>query len=126
MLVTHPSGMFKLGEKGLSRDREAQPVAMSSTLTQARPNIKRLLLGGLATDCLHTSCSPEASRLILQRRKDNRWRLIEVKSTTDLKDHHLEDVAIQSRFVFSRIAKEHATSKCGTWKANRIEVSKEP
>jgi predicted RecB family nuclease len=36
---------------------------------------------------------------ILQRRRDNRWRLIEVKSTTDLKDHHLEDVAIQSRVV---------------------------
>jgi hypothetical protein len=36
---------------------------------------------------------------ILQRRKDNRWRLIEVKSTTDLKDHHLEDVAIQTRVV---------------------------
>lgn len=36
---------------------------------------------------------------ILQRRKDNRWRLIEVKSTTDLKDQHLDDVAIQSRVV---------------------------
>jgi hypothetical protein len=34
---------------------------------------------------------------ILQRRRDKRWRLIEVKSTTDLKDHHLEDVAIQSQ-----------------------------
>jgi hypothetical protein len=32
---------------------------------------------------------------VLQRRKDERWRLIEVKSTTDVKDHHLEDVAIQ-------------------------------
>jgi len=36
---------------------------------------------------------------ILHRFRDNRWRLIEVKSTTDLKDHHLEDVAIQSRVV---------------------------
>ena len=36
---------------------------------------------------------------ILHRRRDNRWRLIEVKSTADLKDHHLEDVAIQSRVV---------------------------
>jgi predicted RecB family nuclease len=33
---------------------------------------------------------------ILQRRKENRWRLVEVKSTADLKDYHLEDVAIQS------------------------------
>ena len=36
---------------------------------------------------------------ILHRRKDGRWRLIEVKSTTDLKDYHVEDVAIQSRVV---------------------------
>jgi len=36
---------------------------------------------------------------VLQRRLDGRWRLIEVKSTTDLKDHHLEDVAIQYRVV---------------------------
>src|ERR1039458_7180148 len=36
---------------------------------------------------------------ILQRRRDNRWRLIEVKSTADLKEHHLEDVAIQHRVV---------------------------
>jgi len=36
---------------------------------------------------------------ILQRRRDGRWRLIEVKSTTDIKDHHLEDVAIQARVV---------------------------
>ncbi|HXW92953.1 MAG TPA: DUF2779 domain-containing protein [Terriglobales bacterium] len=36
---------------------------------------------------------------MLQRRRDGRWRLIEVKSTTDLKDHHLEDVAIQHRVV---------------------------
>jgi predicted RecB family nuclease len=33
---------------------------------------------------------------ILQRRKENHWRLVEVKSTADLKDYHLEDVAIQS------------------------------
>lgn len=32
---------------------------------------------------------------VLHRRKDERWRLIEVKSTTEVKDHHLEDVAIQ-------------------------------
>jgi hypothetical protein len=36
---------------------------------------------------------------MLQRRRDNRWRLLEVKSTTDLKEHHLDDVAIQSRVV---------------------------
>jgi predicted RecB family nuclease len=36
---------------------------------------------------------------ILQRRRGQRWRLIEVKSTTDVKDHHLDDVAIQHRVV---------------------------
>ena len=36
---------------------------------------------------------------VLHRRKDERWRLIEVKSTTDAKDHHLDDVAIQHRVV---------------------------
>lgn len=36
---------------------------------------------------------------ILQRRRDQRWRLIEVKSTTDVKDHHFDDVAIQHRVV---------------------------
>ena len=36
---------------------------------------------------------------ILHRRQDGRWRLIEVKSTTEVKDHHLEDVGIQYRVV---------------------------
>jgi predicted RecB family nuclease len=36
---------------------------------------------------------------ILQRRRDQRWRLIEVKSTTAAKDYHLGDVAIQHRVV---------------------------
>jgi predicted RecB family nuclease len=34
---------------------------------------------------------------VLHRRKDERWRLIEVKSTTEVKDHHLKDIAIQHR-----------------------------
>ena len=36
---------------------------------------------------------------ILHRRQDQRWRLIEVKSTTDIKEHHVDDVAIQHRVV---------------------------
>ncbi len=36
---------------------------------------------------------------VLHRRRDGRWRLIEVKSTTDVRDHHLDDVAIQYRVV---------------------------
>jgi len=46
---------------------------------------------------------------ILHRRRDNRWRLIEVKSTTDLKEHHLDDVAIQHRIV-SRCGLDLASS----------------
>jgi hypothetical protein len=37
--------------------------------------------------------------ILHRRRRDGRWRLIEVKSTTDVKDHHIEDVAIQYRVV---------------------------
>ena len=36
---------------------------------------------------------------VLHRRRDGRWRLIEVKSSTDLKDYYLDDMAIQSRVV---------------------------
>jgi predicted RecB family nuclease len=36
---------------------------------------------------------------ILHRRMDARFRLIEVKSTTEIKDHQLEDVGIQHRVV---------------------------
>ena len=33
---------------------------------------------------------------VLQRRKENVWRLVEVKSASDLKDQYVKDVAIQS------------------------------
>ena len=36
---------------------------------------------------------------ILHRRRDLRWRLIEVKSTADVKEEHLNDVGIQYRVV---------------------------
>jgi predicted RecB family nuclease len=36
---------------------------------------------------------------ILHRRKDGRWRVIEVKSSASMKDEHVEDVAIQYRVV---------------------------
>jgi hypothetical protein len=37
--------------------------------------------------------------LRVDRRRDGRWRLIEVKSTTDIRDHHVGDIAIQHRVV---------------------------
>jgi predicted RecB family nuclease len=46
---------------------------------------------------------------ILHRRRDNRWRLIEVKSTADLKEQHLDDIAIQHR-VLSRCGLDLASS----------------
>lgn len=36
---------------------------------------------------------------VLHRRRDGRWRLIEVKSTTAVRDHHIEDVGIQYRIL---------------------------
>jgi hypothetical protein len=36
---------------------------------------------------------------ILQRRTENQWRLVEVKSTAALKDHHVDDLAIQKWVV---------------------------
>lgn len=36
---------------------------------------------------------------VLHRRADGRWRLIEVKSSTSVKEEHLDDVGIQSRVV---------------------------
>lgn len=36
---------------------------------------------------------------VLHRRRDGRWRLIEVKSSTSVKEEHLDDVGIQYRVV---------------------------
>jgi len=36
---------------------------------------------------------------VLHRRRDGRWRLVEVKSSTSVKVEHLDDVGIQSRVV---------------------------
>lgn len=36
---------------------------------------------------------------ILQRRRDGRWRLMEVKSSASLREEHLDDVAIQYRVI---------------------------
>jgi hypothetical protein len=56
---------------------------------------------------------------VLQRRRDKRWRLIEVKSTADLKEHHLDDVAIQYR-VLSRSGLDVAS--CSLAHVNRSYV----
>jgi predicted RecB family nuclease len=37
---------------------------------------------------------------VLHRQRDGRWRLVEVKSSTAVKEQHLDDVAIQYRVLF--------------------------
>jgi hypothetical protein len=39
---------------------------------------------------------------VLHRRKDGRWRVVEVKSCTSVKEEHLDDVAIQYRVLSRR------------------------
>jgi predicted RecB family nuclease len=56
---------------------------------------------------------------VLHRRADGRWRLIEVKSTSDLKDHHIEDVGIQYRVV-TRCGVDLATACLGHINRNYI------
>jgi predicted RecB family nuclease len=56
---------------------------------------------------------------ILHRRRDGRWRLIEIKSTTDVRDHHPEDVAIQYSVV-SRCGLDVATACLGHINRNYI------
>jgi hypothetical protein len=56
---------------------------------------------------------------VLHRRRDGRWRLIEVKSTSDVKDHHIEDVGIQYRVVM-RCGVDLATACLGHINRNYI------
>src|SRR5437868_10090729 len=56
---------------------------------------------------------------VLQRRRKKRWRLLEVKSTTRVKDHHLYEVAIQ-RLVLSRCGLN--LGSCGLMYINRNYV----
>lgn len=48
---------------------------------------------------------------ILQRRRDGRWRLVEVKSSTAVKEQHEDDVAIQYRVVSHHPARLTQLSK---------------
>jgi predicted RecB family nuclease len=49
---------------------------------------------------------------ILQRRPGNRWRLIEAKSTTRVKDEHYRDVAIQKYVSLSLSFTELPSCSC--------------
>ena len=83
--------MFPGGVAIESRDRE-QAIRVTRELI-ANPEVPAIFEGAFE----HRDVFVRVD--ILQRRRDQRWRLIEVKSTTAVKDHHLDDVAIQHRVV---------------------------
>ena len=53
---------------------------------------------------------------VLHRRRDGRWRLVEVKSSTSVKEEHLDDVAIQYRVL----------SRCGLDVGVRLSGARQP
>jgi predicted RecB family nuclease len=83
--------MFPGGVVVESRDRE-QAIRMTRELID-NPEVPAIFEGAFE----HRDVFARVD--ILQRRRDKRWRLIEVKSTTAVKDHHLDDLAIQHRVV---------------------------
>jgi predicted RecB family nuclease len=83
--------MFPGGVAVESRDRD-QAIRMTRGLID-NPEISAIFEGAFAHDDIFVRVD------ILNRRPDQRWRLIEVKSTASVKDHHLADVAIQHRVV---------------------------
>jgi predicted RecB family nuclease len=83
--------MFPSGVTVESRDRE-QAIRMTRELI-ANPAVPAVFEGAFEHQDVFVRVD------ILHRRPDQRWRLIEVKSTTDVKDHHQDDVAIQHRVV---------------------------
>jgi hypothetical protein len=83
--------MFPAGVTIESRDRDQAIRATRELL--ANPEITAIFEGAFAHEDVFVRVD------ILQRDQDCRWRLIEVKSTTSVKDHHLADVAIQHKIV---------------------------
>ncbi len=83
--------MFPDGVTVESRDRD-QAIQTTRELID-NPEIPAIFEGAFA----HADVFVRVD--ILQRDQDGRWRLIEVKSTTSVKDPHLADVAIQHRVV---------------------------
>src|SRR5438876_3299991 len=83
--------MFPGGVVGEGKDRE-QAIRMTRELIE-NPEIPAIFEGAFE----HRGVFVRVD--VLHRRPDHRWRLIEVKSTTDVKDHHVDDVATQHRVV---------------------------
>jgi predicted RecB family nuclease len=83
--------MFPGGVTVESRERE-QAIRMTRELIE-NPEIPAIFEGAFEHESVFVRVD------VLQRRQDQRWRLIEVKSTTGVKDRHLADLAIQHRVV---------------------------
>jgi hypothetical protein len=83
--------MFPGGVTVESRDRD-QAIRATRELID-NPDIPAIFEGAFEHDDVFVRVD------ILQRDQDGRWRLIEVKSATQVKDHYLADIAIQHRAV---------------------------
>src|SRR5690349_10631233 len=75
-----PSGIEVEGSGGLER-----AIRLTRELV-ANPEIPTIFEGTF----LYQSVVVKTD--VLVRRKENVWRLVEVKSTTDMKDHHAQDL----------------------------------
>ncbi len=84
-----PGGVEVDGSKGLK-----QAIHTTEQLI-ANPEIPAIFEGAFEHEGIIVKTD------VLQRRKENLWRLVEVKSGSDVKDHYVQDVAIQSH-VLSR------------------------
>lgn len=83
--------MFPGGVAVESKGREEAVRATRELF--GNPEIPAIFEGAFEHEGVHVRVD------VLQRRPDGCWRLIEVKSTVDLKDHHIDDVAIQHRVL---------------------------
>src|ERR1700722_15646059 len=82
-----PGGVEVDGSGGLS-----QAIRTTKELV-ANPNVPAIFEGAFE----HGGVLVKTD--IMQRREKDRWRLVEVKSSSDLKEHYLEDMAIQSHVL---------------------------
>ena len=79
-----PGGIEVAGSAGL------QQVIRATKQLIANPEIPAIFEGAFEHEGIIVKTD------VLQRHKENLWRLVEVKSASDLKDHYVQDVAVQS------------------------------
>ena len=102
-----PGGVKVDGSGGLS-----DAISITKELV-ANPEVPAVFEGTFSADDVLVRVD------ILKRQRDKRWRLIEVKSSTDLKDYHLLDIGIQSHVV-SRSGLDLASSSLAHINRNYI------